>query len=460
MECNKDEACRAKEIAEEKKAKNDFEGARKIALKAKQLFPELNNISQLIAVCGIHCSAQRKIHGAGKDLYGILQVEILADETTIRKQYRKLALVLHPDKNKFPGAEAAFKLIGEANMILSDKEKRPVYDIKYREHTRTSVTNIRKRQVNKTSDAGQNRSKNVPSTQFNGLNHAQKANPNIQLSFWTHCPFCNIKYEYHREFVNRPLRCQNCSKLYVAYDIGAQRGAVGPGSVNEKMRSANLGAKPVFQQKEAGKWEKAKVNIQRDGQFSSNFAHKKTEDTEVSACSGNKMKQEGVTKSKVNVQKPMETGTTKDMNNKRGRKTVTESKESSSDEEEVAGGGASGGPGGNSVDQRRSSRQKQHVSYREDGDDEFSPQKRSKPTKSSSDVEDINKEHESGCEDTSDVSMPNGKHKVEGEEAVTSDSHSESDSEPELVDCPDQEFSNFDKDKEEHCFAVDQIWAC
>lgn len=38
--------------------------------------------------------------------------------------------LLHPDKNKFPGAEAAFKLIGEANMILSDKGKRSVYDLK------------------------------------------------------------------------------------------------------------------------------------------------------------------------------------------------------------------------------------------------------------------------------------------------------------------------------------------
>jgi curved DNA-binding protein CbpA len=29
----------------------------------------------------------------------------------IKKQYRKFALQLHPDKNKFSGAEAAFKLI-------------------------------------------------------------------------------------------------------------------------------------------------------------------------------------------------------------------------------------------------------------------------------------------------------------------------------------------------------------
>ena len=57
------------------------------------------------------------------DWYGILQVEQAADDAIIRKRYQKLALLLHPNKNKFVGAEAAFKLIGEANRILSDQGK-------------------------------------------------------------------------------------------------------------------------------------------------------------------------------------------------------------------------------------------------------------------------------------------------------------------------------------------------
>ena len=40
----------------------------------------------------------------------------LVDEATIRKQYRKLVLLLHPSENKFASAKAAFKLIGEANV--------------------------------------------------------------------------------------------------------------------------------------------------------------------------------------------------------------------------------------------------------------------------------------------------------------------------------------------------------
>ncbi|RVW85996.1 Pumilio-like 5 [Vitis vinifera] len=57
------------------------------------------------------------------DWYGILQVEQAADDAIIRKRYQKLALLLHPNKNKFVGAEAAFKLIGEENRILSDQGK-------------------------------------------------------------------------------------------------------------------------------------------------------------------------------------------------------------------------------------------------------------------------------------------------------------------------------------------------
>ncbi|KAI8533686.1 hypothetical protein RHMOL_Rhmol10G0028200 [Rhododendron molle] len=61
MECNKDEAIRAKGIAEKKMQINDFEGARKIANKAQQLYPHLENIYQLIMVCNVHCSALNKM---------------------------------------------------------------------------------------------------------------------------------------------------------------------------------------------------------------------------------------------------------------------------------------------------------------------------------------------------------------------------------------------------------------
>ena len=49
----------------------------------------------------------KKVSGAGDDYYRILGVEKGAADDEIKKAYRKLALRLHPDKCKEPGAEEA-----------------------------------------------------------------------------------------------------------------------------------------------------------------------------------------------------------------------------------------------------------------------------------------------------------------------------------------------------------------
>eukprot|EP00795_Rhopilema_esculentum_P014508 gene14508-5568_t len=65
-----------------------------------------------------------------EDYYKILGVSKDADEKEIKKAYRKLALKWHPDKNpdNVKEAEEKFKSISEAYDILSDQEKRAVYD--------------------------------------------------------------------------------------------------------------------------------------------------------------------------------------------------------------------------------------------------------------------------------------------------------------------------------------------
>ncbi|XP_072994680.1 uncharacterized protein [Typha latifolia] len=214
MECNKEEAIRAKEIAERKMQDRDFVGARKVALKAQRLFPDLENISQMLTVCEVHCSAGVKVYGE-IDWYGILQVEATADESLIKKQYRKLALCLHPDKNKFSGAEAAFKLIGEAHMMLSDRAKRSVYDIKRNGNIRTALTKQPSYQSKKTSSVRNN----ANTANFNGLNQQQPAG---SQTFWTICPFCGMRYQYFRSILKKALRCQNCLKPFIAYDLNTQ----------------------------------------------------------------------------------------------------------------------------------------------------------------------------------------------------------------------------------------------
>uniref|UniRef100_A0A7E4UNK9 J domain-containing protein n=1 Tax=Panagrellus redivivus TaxID=6233 RepID=A0A7E4UNK9_PANRE len=63
-----------------------------------------------------------------KDYYEILQVSKDSSEITLKKKYRELALKLHPDKCKVPGATDAFKALGNAYAVLSDTKKRAEYD--------------------------------------------------------------------------------------------------------------------------------------------------------------------------------------------------------------------------------------------------------------------------------------------------------------------------------------------
>lgn len=64
-----------------------------------------------------------------RDYYEVLGVNKLATDAEIKKAYRKLAKKYHPDMNKDnPKAEELFKEVTEAYEVLSDKEKRKLYD--------------------------------------------------------------------------------------------------------------------------------------------------------------------------------------------------------------------------------------------------------------------------------------------------------------------------------------------
>jgi len=64
-----------------------------------------------------------------RDYYEVLGVDRGADEATIKKAFRRLARELHPDVNAHdPDAESKFKEAAEAYEVLSDGERRKMYD--------------------------------------------------------------------------------------------------------------------------------------------------------------------------------------------------------------------------------------------------------------------------------------------------------------------------------------------
>jgi len=63
-----------------------------------------------------------------KDLYSILGVQKSMNDSDIKKAYKKLAFQYHPDKNKSEDAETKFKDISEAYEVLSNSDKRRMYD--------------------------------------------------------------------------------------------------------------------------------------------------------------------------------------------------------------------------------------------------------------------------------------------------------------------------------------------
>lgn len=205
MECNREEAFRTREIAVKKLENRDFVGARKIAIKAQRLFPELENISQLLIICEVLSSAEAKISGE-LDWCGVLQVDKMADETVIRRQYNILSYRLHPDNNTLFGAEAAFRFVSEAHAILSDHVKRSLYDTKRQ---------CASREVAKEDTQPPNK------TDSNISNVAGSMTPSASvLVFWTICPHCQKRSLYYQR--NFLAHCGDCGKRFFAIKLHEQ----------------------------------------------------------------------------------------------------------------------------------------------------------------------------------------------------------------------------------------------
>lgn len=116
--------------------KGKYDDAFLLLEKLEQQHPGSKDISVLVSVAEVCFAATKTSCSCAKpqgrktiDWYCILKVEENAEIDVVRRRYRQLALLLHPDKNKHPKAETAFKLVSEAYACLSDKRKRAIYNV-------------------------------------------------------------------------------------------------------------------------------------------------------------------------------------------------------------------------------------------------------------------------------------------------------------------------------------------
>ncbi|XXG56309.1 hypothetical protein AAC387_Pa03g3758 [Persea americana] len=163
------EALRLKSRAE-KKYQTSLKSALKYARRSERLCPDLDGISQMVTTFEV-------LHGhrQSADWYSILQLRPFSHPNTISKQYKKLALLLHPANNPSPGADLAFEAIGLAFLTLSDKLRRQQYDITLRRS-------------------------------------------NLQ-TFWTACSTCRLYHQFDRRYLGQKLVCPSCKKTFSAVQV-------------------------------------------------------------------------------------------------------------------------------------------------------------------------------------------------------------------------------------------------
>ena len=68
------------------------------------------------------------VEEVNQNFYEYMELTQEATTSEIRKAYRKLSLVLHPDKNDAEDASIKFRWLASIYEILKDPEKRKIYD--------------------------------------------------------------------------------------------------------------------------------------------------------------------------------------------------------------------------------------------------------------------------------------------------------------------------------------------
>ncbi|KAJ9700472.1 hypothetical protein PVL29_005997 [Vitis rotundifolia] len=172
------------DIVVRKFREKDFLGAKKFVLKAQNLHPGLEGLSQMLTIPDVYISAEKKVSGE-VDWYGILGSI---------------------------GADGAFRLVSEAWSSLSDKGKRLSYNQKM--DAKGSQQKTPSQNGAPSASASANGVHNFTSgVASNARTHSNANRPSPTSvpspshrrtdTFWTVCNRCKTQYEYLRIYLNR-----------------------------------------------------------------------------------------------------------------------------------------------------------------------------------------------------------------------------------------------------------------
>ncbi|KAL4149208.1 hypothetical protein QTP88_003197 [Uroleucon formosanum] len=137
-EINKDESFKCLEKAEEYLQSKQFDLAEKFILKSMKLFP-MSRADELLKqlqemkdtnkpdYTEEQANAVKRVKNS-QNYYTMLNIKTTATIPEIKKAYKKLALLLHPDKNSAPGSGEVFIVVTNAVETLCDYTKRKIYD--------------------------------------------------------------------------------------------------------------------------------------------------------------------------------------------------------------------------------------------------------------------------------------------------------------------------------------------
>ncbi|XP_059640187.1 uncharacterized protein LOC132282499 [Cornus florida] len=192
------EALRLTSLAEKKYNNSNLKSALKYVKRAHRLCPDLDGVAEMVTAFKILRVAAKAATTATAtataaetpDWYKILQVEPFSHINTIKSKYKKLALTLHPDKNSFVASEEAFKLVGEAFRVLSDKIRRKEYDMKLRIAMQSAAT--------------------------------EASGGGTGETFWTACSACRLLHQFERRYLGHNLMCPNCKKGFKAVEVSGE----------------------------------------------------------------------------------------------------------------------------------------------------------------------------------------------------------------------------------------------